>query len=136
MFNIQELETAVRQNAPMIAVIANDRRFGMIAGVQHLLFEDRFYQVDFTDVRYDQVAKAMGCFGERVTKAKDIKPALKRAVKSKKPAVIDVIIDRDANLNPPELVLVGGQWLEGCTPPPVEKEEKKEEKKVTEAVAS
>jgi len=136
MFNIQELETAVRQNAPMIAVIANDRRFGMIAGVQHLLFEDRFYQVDFTDVRYDQVAQAMGCYGERVTKAKDIQPALKRAVKSKKPAVIDVIIDREANLNPPELVLVGGQWLEGCTPPPIEKEEKKEEKKVTEAVAS
>ncbi|MFX1301400.1 MAG: thiamine pyrophosphate-binding protein [Promethearchaeota archaeon] len=136
MFNIQELETAVRHSAPMIAVIANDRRFGMIAGVQHLLFENRFYQVGFTDVRYDQVAKAMGCYGERVTKAKDIQPALKRSMKSKKPAVIDVIIDREANLNPPELVLVGGQWLEGCTPPPVEKEEKKEEKKVTEAVAN
>ncbi|MFW9935337.1 MAG: thiamine pyrophosphate-binding protein [Candidatus Thorarchaeota archaeon] len=135
MFNIQELETAVRHNAPMIAIIANDRRFGMIAGVQHLLFENRYYQVDFTDVRYDKVAQAMGCHGERVTKAKEIRPALKRAVKSKLPAVIDVIIDRDANLNPPELALVGSVWLEGCSPPPVE-EEKKEKKTVTEVVAS
>lgn len=135
MFNIQELETAVRHNAPMIAIIANDRRYGMIAGVQHLLFEDRFYQVDFTDVRYDKIAKAMGCYGERVTKPKEIRPALKRALDSKLPAVIDVIIDRDANLNPPELALVGSVWLEGCTPPPVE-EEKKEKKAVTEVVAS
>ncbi|MFX1490870.1 MAG: thiamine pyrophosphate-binding protein [Promethearchaeota archaeon] len=135
MFNIQELETAARYNTPIIAVIANDRRFGMIAGVQHLLFDDRFFQVDFTDVRYDQMAKAMGCYGERVTDTKEIRPALKRAVKSKQPAVIDVIIDRDANLNPPELVLIGSMWLEGCKPPPVE-EEKKEKKTVTEAVAS
>lgn len=135
MFNIQELETAVRHYAPVIAIIANDRRYGMIAGVQHLLFADRFYQVDFTDVRYDKVAKAMGCFGERVTKAKEIQPALKRALESKLPAVIDVIIDRDANLNPPELPLIGSVWLEGCTPPPVE-DKKKEKKVVTEVVAS
>ncbi len=136
MFNIQELETAVRCNAPVVAIIANDRRFGMIAGVQHLLFADRYYQVDFTDVRFDKVAEAMGCFGERITKANEIRPALKRALKSKLPAVIDVIIDREANLNPPELALVGSVWLEGCTPPPVEEEEKKEKKTVTEVVAS
>jgi acetolactate synthase-1/2/3 large subunit len=134
MFNIHELETAVRHNASMVAIIANDRRFGMIAGVQHLLFENRYFQVDFTDVQYAQVAKAMGCYGERVTKAKDIRPALKRAVKSKLPAVIDVIIDQDANLNPPELALVGSMWLEGCTPPPLEEEKKK--KAVTEVAAS
>ncbi len=135
MFNIQELETAARLNTPMIAIIANDRRYGMIAGVQHLLFEDRYYQVDFTDVRYDKVAIAMGCFGERVTKIKEIQPALERAIKSKLPAVIDVIIDREANLNPPELALIGSIWLEGCTPPPVEEDEKKE-KKTTEVVAN
>ena len=135
MFNIQELETAVRNNVPLIAIIANDRRFGMIAGVQHLLFDNRFYQVDFTDVRFDKIAQAMGCHGERVTQAKEIRPALERAVKSKLPAVIDVLIDKDANLNPPELALVGGMWLEGCTPPPVEEGEKKEKKTVTEVAA-
>lgn len=135
MFNIQELETAVRHNVPIIAIIANDRRFGMIAGVQHLLFEDRFFAVDFTDVRYDKVAKAMGCHGERVTKPSEIRPALERAVASKKPAVLDVIIDRDANLNPPELAVVGAIWQDGCKPPPIEEEEK-EKKRAAEVIAS
>ncbi len=134
MFNIQELETAVRENAPIIALVANDRRFGMIAGVQHLMFEDRFYGVDFSDVRYDQVAKGMGCFGERVEKPQEIRPALQRAMKSGKPAVLDIIIDQGANLNPPELAIIGAVWLEGCTPPPVEKEAKKKER--TEAVVA
>ncbi|MFW9831204.1 MAG: thiamine pyrophosphate-binding protein, partial [Candidatus Thorarchaeota archaeon] len=136
MFNIQELETAARYNTPIIAIIANDRRFGMIAGVQQLLFADRFYQVDFTDVRFDKVAKAMGCYGERVRKASEIQPALARAMDAKKPAVIDVIIDQEANLNPPELALLGSVWLEGCKPPPIEEEEKKQKKSSPQVLAS
>jgi acetolactate synthase-1/2/3 large subunit len=101
----------------------------MIAGVEHLLFENRFIGVDFTDVRYDKIAEAMGCYGERVEDPEELRPALERAVASKKPAVLDVIIDRDANLNPPDLALIGSVWLEGCRPPPVEKEAKEKKKK-------
>jgi acetolactate synthase-1/2/3 large subunit len=129
MLHLHELETAARRKAPIVAVICNDRRWGMIAGVQHLLFENRFIGVDFTDVRYDKIAEAMGCYGERVEDPEELRPALKRAVASKKPAVLDVIIDRDANLNPPDLALIGAVWLEGCKPPPVEKEAKEKKKK-------
>ncbi|MFX1562854.1 MAG: thiamine pyrophosphate-binding protein [Promethearchaeota archaeon] len=135
-FNIQELETAARYKVPIVAVIANDRRWGMIAGVQHLLFANRFFGVDFTDIRYDQVAQAMGCHGERVEDPTEIRPALKRAVASGLPAVIDVIIDRDANLNPPDLAIIGAIWLEGCKPPPIEKEKEEKEKTRVEAVTS
>lgn len=136
MLHIHELETAVRHKTPIVAVICNDRRWGMIAGVEHLLFENRFIGVDFTDVRYDKVAQAMGCFGERVEDPEELHPALERAVASKKPAVLDVIIDRDANLNPPDLAVIGGVWLEGCRPPPVEKEAKeKKRKRAPEVVA-
>jgi len=71
----------------------------------------------------------MGCYGERVEDPEELRPALERAVASKKPAVLDVIIDRDANLNPPDLALIGSDWLEGCRPPPVEKEAKDKKKK-------
>jgi len=137
MFNIQELETAARLKVPIVAVVANDRRWGMIAGVQHLLFQDRFYAVDFTDVRYDKIAQAMGCHGERVEDPNEIRPALQRALDSGLPAVIDVIIDRDANLAPPDLPLIGAIWLEGCRPPPIEEEEEEKEKEeeLTEALA-
>jgi acetolactate synthase-1/2/3 large subunit len=123
-FHLQELETAARYKLPIVAVIANDRRYGMIAGVQHLLFDNRFYGVDFTDVRYDKIAQAMGCFGERVQDPKELRPALNRAVKSQLPAVLDVIIDQDANLNPPDLQVIGAMWLEGCQPPPITDDEK------------
>lgn len=37
----------------------------------------------------------MGCYGERVTDPQKIKPALERALKSGKPAVIDVVVDKE-----------------------------------------
>ena len=42
---------------------------------------------------YQTVATAFGGHGERVEKAEDIAPALKRAIASGKPAVVNVIVD-------------------------------------------
>jgi acetolactate synthase-1/2/3 large subunit len=94
----------------------------MIKGGQKLSFGERYLGVDFTDVRYDLVAQAMGCFGERVTEPSQIRPALERAVKSNKPAVIDVVVDREANLVPPDLAMINAIWLEGVEMPKVEEE--------------
>jgi len=125
MLNIQELETAARLELPLVIVINNDRQWGMIKGGQKLAFEERYIGVDFTDVRYDLVAQAMGCHGERVTEPKEIRPALERAVKSNKPAVIDVVVDREANLVPPDLAMINAIWLEGVEMPKVEEAEEK-----------
>ncbi len=114
MFAAGELETAVRLNLPIIDVIANDRSFGMIKGAQELTFEKRYCGVDFTDVRLDKVAEAMGCFGVRVTEPSGIKPALEEAVASGKPAVLDVVLDCAANLIPPTLETIFGIWLKDC----------------------
>lgn len=115
MFMSQELETARRLGLPVINVIGNDRAFGMIKGGQTLAFESRHIGVDFFDVRYDLMARAMGCYGERVEEPVEIRQALERAVASGLPAVIDVLIDQEANLNPPDLITLLDLWLEGCT---------------------
>ncbi|MGQ9722087.1 MAG: thiamine pyrophosphate-binding protein [Candidatus Jordarchaeum sp.] len=125
MFNIQELETATRLEVPFVVIVMNDRTWGMIKSAQRLNFGDRFIGVDFFDVRYDLVAQAMGCYGERVEDPKEIRPALERAVKSNKPAVLDVIIDKEVNLAPPGLEFIYAMWLEGCEVPKIE--EKSEE---------
>jgi acetolactate synthase-1/2/3 large subunit len=117
MFNIQELETAARLNLPVIIIVANDRAYGMIKAGQKAVCNSRFTGVDFSDARYDAVAEAMGCYGERVEDPNEIIPALKRASNSGKPAVLDVIIDADLNLEPPDFSTVAGIWLEGCTMP-------------------
>ncbi|MFH1150188.1 MAG: thiamine pyrophosphate-binding protein [Actinomycetota bacterium] len=114
MFSVMELESAVRLNAPVIDIIGNDRSFGMIKGAQDFAFEKRYCGVDFTDVRLDRIAEAMGCFGIRVEEPADIKPALDKAVASGKPAVLDVVLDCSANLIPPTLQLICSVWLSGC----------------------
>lgn len=113
--NIQELETASRLGLPVIFVVMNDRAWGMIRAGQTLLYSGRHIGVDFKDVRYDVIAKAAGCYGERVIEPSEIKPALKRAVESGLPAVIDVVIDREAI--PPDLKTLALIWLEGCELP-------------------
>jgi acetolactate synthase-1/2/3 large subunit len=119
--NIQELETAYRFNLPVIFIVANDRAWGMIRAGQTLYYGKRYIGVDFEDVRYDLVAKAMNCYGERVVEPSEIKPALERAVNSGLPAVIDVEIGREAI--PPDFEILAAIWLDGCEPP--EKEEVK-----------
>jgi acetolactate synthase-1/2/3 large subunit len=115
--NIQELETAARLKLPLVVVVANDRQWGMIKSAQMAAYDARYIGVDFDDVRYDQVAQAMGCWGERVEDPQEITPALERAVASGKPAVLDVIIDPWANLTPPDLETLDAVWMEGCELP-------------------
>lgn len=114
LFSVMELETAARLELPVIDIVANDRSFGMIKGAQDVAFEKRYCGVDFTDVRLDRIAEAMGCVGIRVTEPAEIKPALEKAVSSGKPAVLDVVLDCAANLVPPTLGLIVSVWLKGC----------------------
>jgi acetolactate synthase-1/2/3 large subunit len=115
--NIQELETAARLKLPFIVIIANDRQWGMIKAAQMASYDARYIGVDFSDVRYDQVAQAMGCWGERVEDPREITPALERAMASGKPAVLDVVVDQWANLTPPDLENLDAVWMEGCELP-------------------
>ncbi|MCK4370723.1 MAG: thiamine pyrophosphate-binding protein, partial [Candidatus Lokiarchaeota archaeon] len=92
MFNIQELETAVRLNLPIITLIGNNCAWGMIKSNQKLNLSKRYCDVDFPPIDYAEIARGFGCHAEKISKPEDIKPALQRAIDSKKPAVIDVDI--------------------------------------------
>ena len=106
-FNMQELETAVRNNLPVIIIVAVDGAYGMEKSAQLRQFgrEAAWFGHDHAPVRYDQVAIAMGCHGEYVETGADVRSALERAVQSGKPAVIHAVVDPDANVDPP------GNWL-------------------------
>jgi acetolactate synthase I/II/III large subunit len=115
--NLQELETAARLRTPVVIVVADDRQWGMIKAVQMAAYDARYVGVDFDEVRYDQVARACGCHGERVEDPGQIIPALERAVASGKPAVLDVLVDPWVNLTPPDLENLDAVWMEGCELP-------------------
>ncbi|MFW9881965.1 MAG: thiamine pyrophosphate-binding protein, partial [Candidatus Thorarchaeota archaeon] len=92
LFNIQELETAVRLTLPIIVVIANNCAWGMIKSNQKKGFGKRYCDVDFPPIDYSEIAKGFGCYGEKVEKPEEIKHAIQRAIDTMKPAVIDVDI--------------------------------------------
>jgi acetolactate synthase-1/2/3 large subunit len=115
--NMQELETAARLKLPMVIIVANDRQWGMIKATQMAAYDARYIGVDFDDVRYDRVALACGCWGERVEDPQAITAALERAVASGKPAVLDVVVDQWVNLMPPDLENLDAVWMEGCDLP-------------------
>ena len=106
-FNMQELETAVRNKLPVVIIVAVDGAYGMEKSAQLRQFgrEADWFGHDHAPVRYDQVGTAMGCHGEYVETAAELKPALERAVASGKPAVIHATVDPVANIDPP------GGWL-------------------------
>lgn len=103
MFNVQELESLVRLDLPVIIVIANNCAWGMIKSVQKGVFEKRYCDVDFPPTDYSQIAKGFGCYGEKVDNPEDLRLALQRAFDSKKPAVLDVDI---AFETPPSMNLI------------------------------
>lgn len=92
MFNVQELDTAVRLNLPIIIVIANNSCWGMIKSKQKGEYKKRYCDVDFPQTNYAAIAKGFGCYAEKIDNPEDINLALQRAIKSKKTAVIDVNI--------------------------------------------
>lgn len=106
-FNLQELETAVRNKLAVIIIVAVDGAYGMEKTAQRRMFgrEADWFGHEHAPVRYDQVAIAMGCHGEYVEKGSQIRPALERAQASGKPAVIHAAVDPVANIDPP------GNWL-------------------------
>jgi acetolactate synthase-1/2/3 large subunit len=106
-FNLQELETAARYNLAVIIIVAVDGAYGMEKTAQQRMFgrQADWFGHEHAPVRYDQVAIAMGCHGEFVEKASQVRPALERAQASSKPAVIHAAVDSVANIDPP------GNWL-------------------------
>jgi acetolactate synthase-1/2/3 large subunit len=102
-FHLQELETAVRQRLPVVVVVAVDGAWGMEKTSQNRVFgrEGDWLGCDHAPVRYDRVAEAMGCHGEHVESARELRAALERAVESAKPAVVHAVVDAKANVDPP-----------------------------------
>ncbi len=104
-FHVMELETAAREELPVVVVVAVDAAWGMEKTAylaQGLGAADWAHRgIDLAGVAYDEMARSMGCHGERVAKIEEMGPALERSIASGRPAVIHVEVDRELNTKPP-----------------------------------
>ncbi len=90
-FYTMEYDTAIRHNLPFTAVLGNDSAWSIDKNFQ-LAYFGRAVATDLRDVRYDKVVEAIGGHGEHVEEAEQLAPAIKRALESNKPALVDVTI--------------------------------------------
>ncbi len=102
------LATAFEQDIAVVWVIMNNFAFGTIAGLEKAHYGTTFGTVFEKDGKpyspdYAAIAKAYGIDGVKIHKAAEFRPALEKAIKSKKPFVIDVVMQN-------EPVPTAGHW--------------------------
>ena len=100
MFHIAELETAVRKNLPIVAIVGVDNAWGLEVGCWRKQVGPDSPETEAhwgSGVRFDTIAKGFGAEGVYVDREEDIAPAVQAAIASGKATVIHVPIDPVAN---------------------------------------
>jgi len=97
-FNFMEFHTALRNNLPIVVVVANDTLWGMIAHSQQLRLGHAIKDgTELGHVHYEKLVEALGGFGAYVEKPEDIRPAIEAAFASGKTACVNVMVDPSVN---------------------------------------
>lgn len=98
-FYPMEFDTFVKQGVPVVCVISNDSAWGMIKLAESLVRPEEFAQgavgceLTFMNA-YEKLAALWDGYGVMITDPADIVPAIKKAVQSGKPAIINVQVDQ------------------------------------------
>jgi acetolactate synthase-1/2/3 large subunit len=93
-FHAVEMDTAVTRKLPFVAVVGNDARWNAEYQIQLREYgAERSRGCEMRELRYDRIAQAFGAWGEHVTEADEMLPAVRRALASGLPACINVVIE-------------------------------------------
>jgi len=114
-FHPQEIETAVRNNLAVIWIVICDKQWGMVKMNQQFalkpvktlirksLSTDETINTELGEIQFDQLARSMGAYGERVADPDDLAGAIHRAIDARRPAVIHVDVDPVDHMWAPDL---------------------------------
>ena len=92
---LQELETAVRYDVPLVALVLDNRRHGTIRAHQEAEFPGREVGTELGAIDFAKVAEGFGCLGLRVDENADFASALDEALRAGRPAVVHALMDRE-----------------------------------------
>ncbi|WP_169764229.1 acetolactate synthase large subunit [Campylobacter mucosalis] len=101
LMNIQELIVSAIGKKPVVNIILNNNFLGMVRQWQTFFYEERYSQTDLSfQPDFVKLAESLGGIGFRVKTKDEFENALKQALKSEKPSLIDVVVDRFENVLP------------------------------------
>jgi len=99
-YHLQEIETAVRWDIPTVTVINNNSILGQCQiGIRRSYGDDRGRETDqyrFLDTNFAKLAEDMGALGIRVKKPDEVGNAIRLALESNRPAVVDVVTEPES----------------------------------------
>jgi thiamine pyrophosphate-dependent acetolactate synthase large subunit-like protein len=97
--NGMDMESLVRHNLPVVAVIGNDGQWAQIKHPQKAILGHATAADLAPGIRYDKMVEALGGYGELVERPEDIRPALERAFASGRAACVNVLTDPNVVYN-------------------------------------
>ena len=97
---IQELGTIFQLQIPVKIVILNNDFLGMVRQWQQLFFDKRYASTEMINPDFVTIAKGYYLDSERVNDRKDLRPAVERMIKSKKPYVLEICVEKEDNVFP------------------------------------
>lgn len=102
-FHIQEFDSMVRHNLPIVTIILNNKAWGMcVHGQQSMYGDNRLVVTTLGDARYERVAEGFGCRPSYVDRVELIGDAVRQALQAGVPGCINVVTDLDAVLGDTE----------------------------------
>lgn len=93
----QELATAIQYDVPIVLIVIDNASYGTIRMHQERDFPDRVIGTEIVGPDYAAYAESFGGYGEKVETTDEFGPAFERALASGKPALLHIVLDREAS---------------------------------------
>ncbi len=90
LYTSQEINTAVRHQIPLVALVLNNSCHGAEKAQQKRNYGERFVGVDLVNPRFDKLAEVYGARGYYVTRPDEIGDVVAEALKLNGPSVVEI----------------------------------------------
>ena len=97
---IQELGTIFQTGAAVKIVVLNNNFLGMVRQWQQLFFDKRYASTELINPDFVTIAKGYYIDGEKIDKRDQLKNAVKKLIKSTKPCLLEVCVEKEDNVFP------------------------------------
>src|SRR5699024_2027611 len=93
MMTVQEFETAVRYNIPIISLVMNNNKYGTIRAHQENKFPERVIGTNLTNPNFAELARNFVGYGIKVDNNEQFLYALSEAMNNDKTTLIEIAIN-------------------------------------------